>query len=109
MADCTKKTVVDKANEVYDKVQNTCVAKMVVAQTGQILSFTELLAEMALPTDGNSSEDMEELEVAERDAEKGNIVRATNLTKRVARRVKKRLLALKPVTVTVDTVSFVIN
>ena len=105
MADCTKKTVVDKATEVYDKVQSTEVAKMVIAKTGDILNFTELIAEMALPTDGNCREDMEELEVAERDSDKGNIVRATNLTKRVARRGKRRLMNLKPVTMTVDTVS----
>lgn len=103
MVDTTKQTVVGKATEMYDKVQSTEMAKMLVAKTGDVLSFTELFAEMALPTDGNCKEDMEDLEIAERDGDKGNFVRATNLAKRVARRSKKRLMSLKPVTMTVET------
>lgn len=81
------------------------VTKMAVERANDLVSFTELVAEIALPTDGTNKEDMDELAEADNDRDQGMIVRAKHLGSRVTRRGKRRLLTYKPVKATVDVVS----
>ena len=92
------------ASGYYEKVQSNRVVKMVVSRTDDVLSFSELVAELALPTDGSSEEDMKEIETAEQDSEKGALVRTRNLTCRLTRRGKRKLMSYKPVKFTVNVV-----
>ena len=103
------------ASEYYNKVQNNSVVKMMVATTDGMLNITEVIAEAALPTDGNDDEDIKEVETADEDATKGAIVRAHNLKKRVMRRGRRRLnhyhnrgkttlMSYGPIKFSVDTV-----
>lgn len=92
------------ATQYYDKVQNSSVVKMLVARTEDMLDYGELIAELALPTDGNSEEDMKELETADEDASKGAIVRAKNLKSKVTRRGKRKLMTYRAVKSSIDVV-----
>lgn len=66
---------------------------MMVATTDGMLNITEVVAEAALPTDGNCEEDMKELETADEDVAKGAVVRAKNLKRMVMRRGKRKLMS----------------
>lgn len=77
---------------------------MMVARTGDVLSTFELIGELTLPTDGKCEEDMKELETDDADHEKGQLVRARNLHKKLARRGKRKLMSYQPIKFTVDTV-----
>ena len=77
---------------------------MMVARTGDVLSTFELIGELTLPTDGKCEEDMKELETDDADHEKGHLVRARNLHKKLARRGKRKLMSYQPIKFTVDTV-----
>lgn len=94
------------ASEYYNKVQNNAVMKMMVARTEDVLSFSELVAEFALPTDGTCEEDMKELETVDEDHAKGPVVRAQNLKKMVTRRGKRKLMSYRPVQFSVNTVRY---
>ena len=74
------------------------------SRTEDLLSFTELVVELALPTDGNSEEDMKEIETENQDSNKGALVRTMNLTRRLTRRGKRKLLSYKPVEFTLNLV-----
>lgn len=75
-----------------------------VAGAEGMLSITELLAEATLPTDGNSAEDMKELETADEESTKGALVRVKNLKKIVSRRGRRKLMSYRPLKFSVDTV-----
>lgn len=77
---------------------------MMVARTGDVLSTFELIGELTLPTDGKCEEDMKELETDDADHEKGQLVRARNLRKKLARRGKRKLMSYQPIKFTVKTV-----
>ena len=94
----------DTASEYYNKVQNNAVVKMMVARTEDVLSFTEFVAEAALPTDGTCEEDMKELEKMDEEHAKGAVVRAQNLRKMLTRRGKRKLMSYRPVKFSVDKV-----
>ncbi|XP_068740357.1 uncharacterized protein [Montipora capricornis] len=92
------------ASTYYSKVQNAPVVKMVIAKTGEMVSFTEVLSELALPTDGSCPEDVKELVTMAEDQSKGSLARIRNLQKRIARRGTKKLLSYKSVQFTVEKV-----
>ena len=75
-----------------------------VARTEDVLSFSEFVAEFALPTDGTCEEDMKELETVDEDHAKGPVVRAKNLHKMVTRRGKRKLMSYKSIKFSVETV-----
>lgn len=88
---------------------------MMVATTDGMLNITELVAEAALPTDGNCDEDMREQETFLEDAYKGAVVRAKNLKRMVVRRGTRKLhhyknrgkttlMSYGPIKFSVDTV-----
>ena len=91
------------ATEYYEKVQNSSVAQMVITQAEHLVSFSEIVTEIVLPTDGNCKEDMEDLEAHEEI--KGAINRTKRVTRRMARRGKKKLMKYKSVKLSVDAVS----
>ena len=64
--------------------------------------------ELCFSTDGSCKEDIEELDQAEEDENKGALVRVTNLKDRLKRRGTRRLMTMKPVQVTVDAVSIML-
>ena len=89
---------------------------MMVATTDGMLNITELVAEAALPTDGNCEEDMKERESLDEESSKGAVVRAQNLKRRVVRRGtrqlkhyknrgKTTLMSYGPIKFSVDTVN----
>ncbi|XP_058957353.2 uncharacterized protein [Pocillopora verrucosa] len=97
-----KTSVADTATEYFDKVQKSCMVKMLVTKTEQALEFGELFTELALPTDGNCGEDMNDLESEFEDASKGVMTRACKLKERLTRRGKRKLLSYRPVKMSVD-------
>lgn len=99
-----KTTVTDTATQYYKDFQNSCVVKKVYAGAEGMLAITEVLAEATLPTDGNSEEDMKELEAVDEDSTKGALVRVKNLRKMVSRRGRRKLMSYRPVKFSVDTV-----
>ncbi|EDO30954.1 predicted protein [Nematostella vectensis] len=105
IAEMTKMAVTGRAYSAYDNIQNMSVTKMLTSKASDVVSFTELMAEIALPTDGNCEEDIKELETADKDSDKGVVVRATHLGKRVTRRGKRTLMQYKPVQMTIDAVN----
>lgn len=80
------------------------MVKMLVTKTEQALEFGELFTELALPTDGNCGEDMNDLESEFEDASKGVMTRACKLKERLTRRGKRKLLSYRPVKMSVDAV-----
>ena len=94
----------DTATEYYSKVQNSCVVQMLASKTEEVLDYSELIAEMALPTDSNNEEDKKELERADDVASKGALLRAVTLKNMVTRRGKKKLMTFRPVKISVDVV-----
>ncbi|PFX34894.1 uncharacterized protein LOC111338980 [Stylophora pistillata] len=102
-----KTSVTDTASEYYDKVQKSCMVKMLVSKTEQALDFGELITELALPTDGYCGEDMNDLQLEFDDSNKGVVSRAYKLKKRLTRRGKRKLLSYKPVQMSVDACSSV--
>ena len=91
------------ATEYYKKVQNSSVAQMVITQAEHLVSFSEIVTEIVLPTDGNCKEDMEDLEAHEEI--KGAVNRTKRVTRRMVRRGKKKLMKYKSVKLSVDAVS----
>ncbi|PFX34891.1 uncharacterized protein LOC111340922 [Stylophora pistillata] len=100
-----KTTVADTASEYYNKVQNSCVVQMLAAKTEEVLDYSELIAEMALPTDSNSEEDKKEQETADEVASKGAFLRAVTLKNMVKRRGTRKLLTYRPVKMSVNAVT----
>lgn len=100
-----KTAVTGTASDYYSKLQDSAAVKMMVARTGDVLSTFELIGELTLPTDGKCEEDMKELETDDADHEKGHLVRARNLHKKLARRGKRKLMSYQPIKFTVDTMS----
>ena len=98
-----KETVTTTATQYLERVQNSVITKVLTTQAENLVSLSELMTEIVLPTDGNSKEDMEEL--AEPSDEKGPIVRTQMLTRRLARRGKTKLMSCKPVQLSLDAVS----
>jgi len=107
IAEITKTAVTSRVYGYYENVQNMAVGKMVTQRASDLVSFTELVSEIALPTDGNCEEDMKELELADKDREEGLVIRAKHLGSRVTRRGTRKLLTYKPVQMTVSAVSTV--
>lgn len=70
-----------------------------------VLTFTETIAEVALPPDSTSEEDTQETEEEGDYHEKGALSRVQNLGGKVSRRGKKTLKAFMPSKVSVDEVS----
>ena len=64
------------------------------------------MVEICFPTDGTNHEDLQELEKAEEDEDKGLIVRAANLKNRAVRRGTRKMMTYTPVKSTIDNVSF---
>ena len=80
------------------------VAEALTKQADTAVSFSELMVEICLPTQGSDPEDVMELERAEEDEDKGILVRATNLKDRAKRRGRRQLLTYRAVQGTVDMV-----
>ena len=91
-------------------MNNTRIVQFSNARINEAMSLSELAVEMLLPSDPNSTEDVKE-EVEEsvaikNDSEtKGNIERVVALGKRIKRRGSEKLMALKPIQFTFESVS----
>ncbi|XP_031553490.1 uncharacterized protein LOC116290565 [Actinia tenebrosa] len=105
IAEITKSAVTSRAYGYYENVQNLGITKIAVERANDLVSFTELVAEIALPTDGTCKEDMDELAEADNDRDQGLVVRAKHLGSRVTRRGKRKLLTYKPVKATADVLA----
>lgn len=92
------------ASTYYNRVQNTTVVKMVISSTNEVVSLSEVLSELALPTDGTCPEDVKELVTMAEDQTKGPLTRIRHLREKITRRGTKKLLSYRPVKFTVDTV-----
>lgn len=69
-----------------------------------VLTFTETIAEAALPPESTSEEDTQETEAEGDHHEKGALSRVQNLAGKVSRRGKKKLMAFMPSKVSADEV-----
>ena len=105
MKDHAKESAMQTASYYLTKAQNSNVVQQATKHLDSMVSFSELILEMWLPSDVRSPEDIQELEIAEADEDKGVIVRAGNLKNRAVRRGKKKLMTYKTVQSTVDNVS----
>jgi len=106
IATSTKTSIQEKTNQYVEKVKESRVADALTKQADTAVSFSELMVEICLPTQGSDPEDVMELEKAEEDEDKGIIVRATNLKNRAKRRGRRQLLTYRPVQATVDVVQY---
>lgn len=106
MKDHAKESAMQTANYYLTKAQNSNVVQQATKHLDSMVSFSELILEMWLPSDVRSPEDIQELEIAEADEDKGVIVRAGNLKNRAVRRGKKKLMTYKTVQSTVDNVYY---
>lgn len=103
----------NKAGEYYNVVNNTRVIQFTHARVTEAISLSELAVEVVLPADPDSPEDVQEeeqesLEIKQNtDAvkPKGHAERVLALGKRIQRRGSKKLMGLKPVQFTYDSVS----
>ena len=112
----TVDAIKSKADDCYNAVNNTCVIQFTHARVNEALSLSELAVEVILPADPDSSEDVDEeeqesLEIknSENAEVKGHAERVIALGKRIQRRGSKKLMTLKPVQFTFDSVSFVFS
>ena len=102
----------NKAGDYYNAVNNTRVIQFTHARVNEALSLTELAVEVILPADPNSPEDVSEHEVESEELKndatepKGHAERVLALGERIQRRGSKKLMGLKPVQFTYDSVSF---
>jgi len=106
IAASTKSSIQEKTNEYVEKVKESRVAEALTKQADTAVSFSELMVEICLPTQGSDPEDVMELERAEEDEDKGILVRATNLKDRAKRRGRRQLLTYRAVQGTVDMVQY---
>lgn len=104
MSESAKSAVKETADYYIGKVQTSSTVKQATQQLDNAVSFSELMVEICFPTDGSNPEDIQELEKAEEDEEKGILVRAGNLKTRAVRRGTKKLMSYQPVKTSVDTV-----
>ena len=105
MAESAKSKAVETANYYLEKVQSSTLGKQTTKQADNAVSFSELMVEICFPTDGSNPDDLQELEKAEEDEDKGLLIRAGNLKNRAYRRGTRKLMSYKPVLTTIDTVS----
>lgn len=102
-----------KANDCYETVNNNCVVQFTNARINEAISLSEVAVEVVLPADPNEEEDVEEIEKeslaikkgVEAMEEKGHVKRVVALGKRIQRRGTKKLMTLRPVQITYDSVS----
>ena len=105
LKDNVKESARQTANYYLTKAQNSNVIQQATKHLDNMVTISELILEMWLPSDVRSPEDIQELEIAEADEDKGVIVRTGNLKNRAVRRGKKKLMTYKTVQATVDNVS----
>ena len=105
IAETTKEAIKATATSCMEKLQGTSAVKNVNKQVENAISLSELMVEICFPTDGADPNDLAELEREEAAEHEGAAVRVANLTEKVKQRGRKRIMALKPVQVTVDAVS----
>lgn len=106
IAEAAKTTAKETAHYYYDKLSNSSFGKHSTKQLENAVSFSELMVEICFPTDGSNPEDLEELEKAEEDEDKGIVVRTENLKNKALRRGTRKLMSYKPVRTTVDNVQY---
>jgi len=109
MSESAKSAVKETADYYMGKVQTSSTVKQATQQLDNAVSFSELIVEICFPTDGSNPEDIQELEKAEEDEEKGILVRAGNLKTRAVRRGTKKLMSYQPVKTSVDSVQYAQN
>lgn len=93
-------------------MNNTRVAQFTHARVNEAISLSELAVEVILPSDPDSSEDADEqeqesLEVQKDLDPKGHAERVLALGRRIQRRGSKKLMNLRTVQFTYDSVSLV--
>ena len=107
MAEAAKTSIQETVGYYLEKFQGTTVGQQAVKQAEKAVSFSELMVEICFPTDGSNIEDIQEIEKAEEDEEKGVLVRASNLKNRTYRRGTKKLMSYQLVQSTIDNVSLI--
>jgi hypothetical protein len=100
-----------KAGDCYNAVNNTRVIQFTHERVNEAISLTELAVEVVLPASPDSPEDVgeeeqESLEVKNSEVPKGHAERVLALGHRIKRRGSKKLMGLKPVQFSYDSVSF---
>ena len=108
----TVDAIKSKAGDCYNAVNNTRVIQFTHARVNEALSLSELAVEVVLPASPESAEDIqehekesEEMKAKEPEEPKGHVERVLALGKRIQRRGSKKLMGLKPVQFTYDSVS----
>ena len=107
IAETTKEAIKSTANSYLERIQGSGTAKTITKQVDNVISLSELVVEICFPTDGSDPEQVAELEKEELAEHAGHAVRVSNLKEKLKHRGTKRLMALKPVQVTVDAVSII--
>ncbi|CAB4026236.1 Hypothetical predicted protein [Paramuricea clavata] len=98
-----------KAGDCYNAVNNTRVIQFTHARVNEAISLSELAVEVILPASPDSPEDVgeeeqESLEMKNSEVPKGHAERVLALGHRIKRRGSKKLMGLKPVQFSYDSV-----
>lgn len=105
IATSAKTTAQDTASYYYNRITGSNIGQQTTKQLDNAVSFSELMVEICFPTDGTNPDDLQELEKAEEDEDKGLVVRAANLKNRAVRRGTRKMMTYTPVKSTIDNVS----
>jgi len=106
IANSAKTTAHDTASYYYNKITGSNIGQQTTKHLDNAVSFSELMVEICFPTDGTNPDDLQELEKAEEDEDKGLVVRAANLKNRAVRRGTRKMMTYTPVKSTIDNVQY---